>query len=189
MRTARIFAVLLLLASAAVAAPPPIPDTPAPVIDLVYARPFSLTEGFEFRWSAERPVVTRGVILVLDVDPALIYPRQVAEPVLYVGDRTAQRVSRGYPAGRVLAIVPGDVDLAGTPIFFGTPELPERIDAATARGEREQAVAAGIRPLPPGVVDAALLRGGVTFTAPDVRQLDRELAGVYERFILPLSGN
>jgi hypothetical protein len=168
-------------ALAALAAPPPLPETPAPAYDLVYARQFQLDSGFTFRWSAERPVVMEGWILVIEVDPSLVYPRQTAEPVLYVGDYTAQRINHGYPEGRVVAVVPGDVDLASAPIWFGSPELPERVSRATATAERASADAAGIRPLPAGVIEAAKNRGGLRLRGADVRDLDAALGSLLRR--------
>ena len=62
------------------------------------------------------------------MNPDVTWPRQVAEPILYVGDRTAQFAKIGYPADRIVVIVPGTLDLHAAPIWFGTPELPERVD-------------------------------------------------------------
>ena len=132
------------VASIALAGAPAIPDVPAAVDDVIYARSFALENGYEFNWSNERPLVTTGTILVLKVNPDLVVPRQTAEPVLYVGNQTAQRVNFGNESGHVIAIVPGEVDLATSPIWFGTPELPEQVDAATVKAERAQADAAGI---------------------------------------------
>ena len=81
-----------VLAAAVVAAPPQLPATPAPVQDIVFAQPFTLDRGEVSNWRAERPEITSGYILVLKVDPDLVYPRQTAEPVLYVGN--PQGVSR-----------------------------------------------------------------------------------------------
>lgn len=162
----------------ALAAPPPLPETPAAADDLIYAQQFQLDSGFTFRWSAERPIVTEGWILVIEVNPSLVYPRQTAEPVLYVGDYTAQRINHGYPEGRVVAVVPGGVDLASAPIWFGTPELPERVSRATATAERAAADAAGIRPLPAGVIETAKNRGGLRLRGADVRDLDAALGSL-----------
>ena len=84
---------MILGASIALAEVPPVPETPASIESLLYARPFTLDEGFRFDWRQERPLVTQGVLLVIEVDQDLVYPRQVAEPVLYVGDQTAMRLN------------------------------------------------------------------------------------------------
>jgi hypothetical protein len=117
------------------------------VADVVYAAPFTLREGYPHDWRREKPMVTSGTLLVLRVQPELVYPRQVAEPVLYVGEQTAERVNVGYPSGYVVAILPGNVDLVRSLLWFGTPALPEQVDAKTISAERARAVAAGVRPL------------------------------------------
>jgi len=159
-------AALALIASTLVAAPP-IPTTPAPVDGILYARPFRLDTSFKHQWQKEQPAVEAGYLLVLKVNPDLVFPRQRAEPVLYVGGQVARRVNVGYESGHVVVIVPskrdakGDValDLTKTRIWFGTPELPERIDVAKIREERTRAVEANITPLPRTQVDRAIRSG------------------------------
>lgn len=148
--SAVVFPVVAVLAGAAAApaAPPKIPATPASAADVVYAAPFRLREGYRHHWRREGPMVTSGTLLVLHVQPELVYPRQVAEPVLYVGDQTAERVNVGYPSGYVVAIVPGNLDLTRSLLWFGTPALPEQVDGKTIDAERARAIAAGIRPPP-----------------------------------------
>ena len=164
---------LMAVASVALAAPPAIPATPAPVDGVVHAQTFTLNNGFTFQWSKEAPTVTTGTLLVLKVDRALVIPRQVAEPVLYVGDSTAQRINFGHESGYVIAIVPGVVDLAQAPIWFGTPELPERVDAATVQAERTLANRAGIQPFSAKQVQAAQARGGAALNVADMSALLR----------------
>lgn len=173
----KLLGVLLVLGCAGVVAaltervlqddgPPPLPAAPqtAPVT-LVLARPFTVEVPWVHAWRAEQPQVSAGVVLVLAVaDRELLYPRQDAEPVLYVGAQTAERLNHGYESGHVVAIVPAgvdeagrvDLDLAATPIFFGDPELPERIDAAAARAQLEKARAQGARAPDAEQVQAAL---------------------------------
>ena len=150
MSTLRPFAIAVLagLPAAAMAGVPPVPATPAAVEDVVYAAPFVLKQGYASDWRSERPVVARGHLVVLKVAPDLVYPRQTAEPVLYAGDQTVERVNVGYPSGYVIGIVPGSVDLGLVPLWFGTPRLPESVDAGVVRAERSRADAAGILPLP-----------------------------------------
>ncbi len=151
---------LALLAVPALGAPPTLPDTPAAAGGLLLARTFDLSEPVTFDWRAERPEYDHGVLLVIEAAPDLLYPRQVAEPVLYVGNQTAMRLNVGYRSGRLVALVPGDVDLASAPIWFGSPELPERVDAETVVAELDAARAAGITPFAPAVVSAAVSAGG-----------------------------
>lgn len=123
------------------------PSTPAGVKDILYARPFTLQTPYRNDWSKERALVSTGTLVVLDVDPALVVPRNALEPVLYAGNVAVQRLNHGDQSGRVIGIVPGNVDLATTPIYFGTPQLPERVTESSARAERARAERAGVRPL------------------------------------------
>ena len=93
-------------------------------------------------WGQERPWVTSGVIIVVRAQPDLVYPRQVAEPVLFAGNRVAEKINVGYRSGYVVAIVPGALDLGRDPVWFGSPNLPEQVNASTVRDERRRAAAA-----------------------------------------------
>jgi len=152
---------LVLLLAAGVAAlvsslpdePPALPAaTPVGGIDVLYARPFTTDVPWTHVWRAEQPKVQAGWVLVLAVDPDLVHPRQSAEPILYVGDQTAERVNLGNESGHVVAIVPAPLDASGAvgldlsraPIFFGEPGLPEQVTAAKASAELASAVARGI---------------------------------------------
>ena len=132
----------------------PVPKTPAAVIDLVLARPFTLAKGYTYDWSKERPVVRSGTLVVLKVDPNLVIPRNAAEPVLYAGNQTVQRLNHGHQSGHVIAVIPGDVDLTQAPIWFGSPGLPERVNAQMIKSERALADAAKIRPFAANKVKA-----------------------------------
>lgn len=170
-RPTLLIAIPCLLASALLAAPPPLPPTPAPIGALISARPFELEEGFRYDWRAERPVVSEGHLLVLAVDPDLVYPRQTAEPILYVGSQTAMRLNVAYPSGRLVALVPGELPESGTRIWFGTPGLPEQVTAVAIVGELGLAEAAGLAPLPAVDVAGALERGGTRLRVPDLDAL------------------
>ncbi|MFT7463142.1 MAG: hypothetical protein ACI9EF_001484 [Pseudohongiellaceae bacterium] len=125
------------------------------VVTVVHARPFVTQEPFTHEWRAERPSFDAGMLLVLEVsDPTLIHPRQTAEPVLFVGDQTVQRINLGYDSGYLVAVLPAarnaqggvDLDLSTLPIFFDLPGLPEAVDAAAAQAALGRAQAAGIGP-------------------------------------------
>jgi hypothetical protein len=169
-----IVSVSLLTTAAAVLAAPPIPTTPAAVEQVVYARPFTLNDSFRFDWCSEAVQVSQGTILVLKVNPNLVIPRQIAEPVLYAGNRTAMRLNQGDKSGFVVAVVPGEVDLTKDPVWFGTPELPERVNAARIRAERQQAEKAGIKPLSTEQAKAALANGGGWINVQDMSALLRD---------------
>ena len=162
MRTMKLFSLSILAAciatSVAVAddTPPAVPDTPAAVTELVSAQPFTLDTKTAHLWRAEKTQYDSGYLLVLKVNPDLVIPRQIAEPVLFVGKQTAERVNFGHESGHVIAIVPGVIDdpehpdyidLEKTLIWFGTPQLPEQVDAKIIRQELALAKRAGIKPL------------------------------------------
>jgi hypothetical protein len=151
------------------AAEDPMPEVPAVThtspVQLVLARPFTLDTPYVYSWRSERPQVSAGVALVLQVaDPALIHPRQGYEPVLYVGAQTAQRLNVGHESGHLVVIVPAgvdadgnvDLDLTTAPIFFGDPELPERIDAAAAQAQLGKALSAGVQASSATVIENAM---------------------------------
>jgi hypothetical protein len=136
----------------------PLPEGPSPAsIELLEALPFQLDVPYVHEWRAEKPPYSSGVVLVLRTDPELVRPRQSREPVLYVGGETAERVNAPLTSGNLVVVVPapldedGEVlfDAASTPIWFGTPELPERVGAATISSELELALARGVGPATP----------------------------------------
>jgi hypothetical protein len=163
-------------------APRAIPTTPAAVDDIVYARKFTLRESYKFRWCKEKPNITSGYLLVLKVNPDLVLPRQVAEPVLYVGDQTAERLNNGYHSGHVVALAPGAPDLTKALMWFGTPELPERVDAEMAKAELGLAKAAGIKPFSAKAIKAALAQGGKDLTGSNVVDVLRVAADLIKRY-------
>ena len=145
--------------------PPPLPaQLPAGDVQLVSARPFTLAAPATHSWRAERPTYTAGMLLVLRAPADLLASRQSAEPVLFVGGQTAERVNVGDSSGQLVVIVPAgldaegrvDLDLTQAPLFFGAPALPEQVDAAVAQRELAAARRAGIAPPSPAAVAAAL---------------------------------
>lgn len=125
-----------------------LPPTPAPVKDILFAQPFTLETPFIHTFSKERARVSNGLLIVVEVDPALVIPRNTLEPVLYAGNVAVQRLNHGEQSGRVIGIVPGSINLATAPIWFGTPELPERVTESTVQRERGLAERAGVRAFP-----------------------------------------
>lgn len=143
---------------------------------LLYARPFTLEEPYRYLYVKEQPEITSGYILVLEVDPRLAQPRQTDMPVLFVGDRPAELASSGAESGRVIVLVPGDTDLAESPLFYGSMELPERIDRARGMQERDLALSSGITAPTAEEVEAALLAGGEPLGARSIDGVYRALA-------------
>lgn len=167
----------LALAGPALAAEPAMPQTPAAIDEIVYARPFSLDEGFKFYWRKERPQVTEGLILVLKADKNLLVPRAAKMPILFVGAQTAQPINQGHESGYLVAIVPGTPDLTKTPIWFGTPDFPDQIDAADIEAEQAKAEAAGMKAQSAKNVQGAHTAGGETLEAANLSEVLRtELA-------------
>ena len=169
---------------------PALPNRTVAAWDLLYARPFVLEMGYTHYWRLEQPTVDAGYVLVLAVDPDLAVPRQTYEPVLYAGEQTVERVNTGRHEGYLVAVLPAlrgpdglpELDLESSMIWFGTPELPERVDAARIRTELALAFNEGVRPLPAAWIQAALAEGGPLLRAPDRPTLDRYLADLVERF-------
>ena len=137
------------------AAVPPQRSAPGGVHRIVSATPFVLDRAWTHVWRKEAPEFRAGWLLVLEVDSALVQPRQVEEPVLYAGVQTVERVNHGFESGRVVAILPSELnakgqvtlDLDSVPFYFGTPALPERVDAAQIARELVHARQIGVRPL------------------------------------------
>lgn len=125
---------------------------PAGAIEILDAVPFAVDEPFVHEWRAEKPLASAGYLLALAVEPELARPRQTYEPVLYVGAQTAERCNAPAEGGVLIVIVPAPLDESGrvaldlehAPIWFGSLELPERVDAARIARELEVAHAAGI---------------------------------------------
>ncbi|MCY2960216.1 MAG: hypothetical protein NTY35_08620 [Planctomycetota bacterium] len=156
-----------------------------PVRALVLAQPFVLERPAVHTWRTEQPTFDAGYLVVLEVDPAYVQPRQTEEPVLYAGAETLERVNHGATSGRVVCVLPSArvsgggpaLDLSQTTFFFGPEALPERIRATDAQHELERAVRSGARPFPRDEVAAALARGGPLLRLGSRDDLD-EIAGV-----------
>jgi len=129
------------------------PTAPAPefkpqsVIEIMRIQPFQLKKAFTYDWMRERPEIRSGLLVVFKVDPKLVIPKNDLEPVLYAGNHTVQRLNHGHESGFVIGIVPGQIDLSKEPVWFGTPALPERINAEMIAKERAKAERLGISAL------------------------------------------
>src|SRR5262245_437988 len=132
----------------------PLGALPTAAIEILDARPFAVDEPFVHEWRAEKPLANAGYLIALQVDPELARPRQTYEPVLYVGEQTAERCNAPETGGVLIVLVPAPLDSSGrvaldldtAPIWFGSLELPERVDAARIAREVAAARAAGIGP-------------------------------------------
>lgn len=171
---------------------------PSGVLAIVEIHPFRLREGYRHDWLASRPVVTSGLLVVLQVDPEYVSPQNTAEPVLYAGDQTVQRLNQGHRSGHVIGIIPGETDLTTAPIWFGRPELPERVTPEIIAAERALADRTGIQAFSPEQIQrawrevlevedlAGLLRGQAADLVLRYSPDERDLA---ETWRLPSTGS
>lgn len=143
---------------------------------LLYARPFTLEEPYRYLYVKEQPEITSGYILVLEVDTRLAQPRQTDMPVLFVGSRPAELASSGSESGRVIVLVPGDTNLADSPLFYGSMELPERIDRARGIQERDLALSTGIAAPTAEEIGTALAAGGEPLAVRNIDHVYHALA-------------
>lgn len=118
-------------------------------VRIVSATPFSLQVPYTYEWSADGIEVRSGTLLVLEVDPAWLVPRDVHVPVLYVGAVPAERLIADPTVGRLVVVVPGSFD-GTTPIYFGGFTLPERVTAAEGVATLAAARARGAMAQPAG---------------------------------------
>lgn len=165
-------------------------DERGPVQDILFAQPFRLDKPYTHSWRKEQPLVKAGYLLVLAVDPEFVRPLQTAEPVLYVGDQTAERINAGDVSGRLVVLVPSSsnsqndptLDLSKALIWFGAPELPERIDAARVNVEINAALNRGAKPWPAEKVRVALRRGGRALHLRNREALEHRLATLLQEY-------
>ena len=173
-------ATVVLCATATLAAPPLPPPLPA-TVELVSAVIFTLEEAGPIPGRPDLEPVHEGLLLVVRADPALVWPRQVAQPILYAGDSLAARANHGWPEGELVIAVFGTRDLEDLPIWFGSAGLPERVDAESIAAEVELATAAGIGPFTPLAIERALHAGGPPLDLSDVAGLDPFVEALLEK--------
>ena len=125
-----------------------IPSTPASVKSILHAQRFTLETPYLYTWAKQPSMVSTGILVVLEVDPAYVVPRNELEPVLFAGNVAVHRLNHGHRSGRVIGIIPGNIDLATAPIWFGSPELPGRLTKPMIETERARAERAGVRAFP-----------------------------------------
>ena len=113
-------------------------------LQVVEAQPFQVLTPLTHNMRAEQPSYDSGMLLVLSGDPTLLRPRQTLENVLYVGAETAERINTAELSGYLVVVVPGEVDLANSPIFLGEAALPEQVTASEAARQLQLALDAGM---------------------------------------------
>lgn len=167
---------------------PSLPATPAPISELIAARPFTAETPWPTDWREDRAPVREGWIVLLRVPHEFVVPRQTQEPILYAGATTVERLGNFIEEGVVLAIVPatprsnavpghgaesaeGMRPLAQIAFWYGTPGLPEQVGVTDISREVASAEKAGIRPRSAAEVARALERGGVALKVADRAEL------------------
>jgi hypothetical protein len=114
--------------------------SPAPgQVEVLLSQPFTLAQPYAYTWSQPQTHITTGTIVVVIVHPEDATVRQVGGPVLYAGAVPAERANNGDLDGRIIAFVPGFIDLDAEPLYWGPPTLPERVDATSGAATRAKA--------------------------------------------------
>lgn len=103
-----------------------------PIRGLIAAQPFELVAAATHYWRAERPQYTRGWLLVLECDPALLARRQTSEALLASSGELLERLNEGAKHGRVVAILPSWDAREPRSFAFVNAERPEAVDAGMA---------------------------------------------------------
>ncbi|MBI5363480.1 MAG: hypothetical protein HZA53_09910 [Planctomycetes bacterium] len=148
---------------------------------LLAAVPFALEEPWTHAWRAERPEFRGGWLVVLEVDPKLVEPTELAQPVLCAAGETVERLNHGHASGRVVGIVPSvlgpdglpELELARATFYFGAPALPEAVGARWIEREFTAATQRGRAPFGADAIAAARGQGGAPIVVRDRVELDR----------------
>lgn len=168
--------------AAPAAAPAAVAQQPKPrprvQLALHHAERFTLGVPYQHRYRADEPWVTDGWLLVLSTDPSLLKPRQVKEPVLYVGAQTAERVNAGL-SGKIVVLVPGDFALGAAPIFLGDAALPEELRQADIDAQLAAAVAAGAIATPAATIAKVTAAARTFETDFELRQRAIDLVEIH----------
>lgn len=190
MKAARFLLLLAIAGCGRTEAPSPTPPTATTqsvtrtgaVRKLLLARPFTVAQPYEHAWRLEKPQVSSGWILVVEVDPAMSEAHQSTMPVLLVGEQTAEPVNSGQPSGNVVVIVPGAIDESNLSVWYGPPDLPESVDGAWITLARARVRPEDLTTFTASEVAAARALGGATLPARDRVELDRSVAQLIIRF-------
>lgn len=145
--------------------------SPSDVEGISYAKAFTLDRPYAYTWRADAPAITTGWVLVVDVTPALSVQKDTWNPVLYVGRYPAEIAGVDPEQGRMVVIVPGEVDLSRDAVFFGSVELPGQVTPERAGEELAAAVAAGFGPVSAETLRRARAAGGETAALADAHAL------------------
>jgi len=143
---------------------------PRAPLTLVEAEPFQVEKPIVFRVAGKDVKAKEGWILVLEADLDVLEPVDLPDRALFVGDCLAQKVNSGYKDGHVVVIT-SKVDLATSPIWFGSRWLPHQVNARAMEREQESIRRAGLEPRGEKERKQALARGGEKVEAFDLSDL------------------
>jgi len=124
------------------------------VESVVWAQPFQLTEPARYLGRGDHAAFSGGWIVQVEVASGSGRARQVAQPVLYVGEWPARRVNHSEAGTCLVVWVPQPVALGESPVFFGPQTLPERVDESA--GKAAAAAAEGAVRFAPSTVAPTL---------------------------------
>lgn len=82
----------------------------------------------------------------------------------------------------MIVIVPDWIDLSRAPVFFGSTELPERVDRIRGEGEMTAALGRAARPFGPDLRAAAFGVGGTTLPCRSSVELFLAVADLIDRY-------
>lgn len=169
--TATCFALTLLVATAlsfaqggaqAVASPgpalPALPVTPSinTVPTIISLQPITIKEPYATDFRSEHPQVSSGWLMVIRGDAAVLAPRALAEPLLLASGsdwiESVEWFNHGFATGYRVCFIPSTGEqhggaprtMEGLRVWFGSPQLPEIVDAKTLQSERALADRVGI---------------------------------------------
>ncbi|MCP3982041.1 MAG: hypothetical protein GY716_22275 [bacterium] len=175
------FAALLVCCAVTAAAAeelPRVPELPAAIERLVWARPFVVEDGY--RPGADgRSLFSHGTFAVVRVDSALLLPVQSNQAKLFSSAGPAHRMNLGYPGTHLVLLIPGAVDPASTRLWL---DAVERLDAAGVLASRRRAQRRGLGGVAEAEVRSALAAGGEPLVVEDTAELLKRVASLVERY-------
>lgn len=145
---------------------PALPATPSATVGvkIISIQGVVLGSSYATDFRSEHPQVIAGWLMVIEADKAVLAPRSLAEPlVLASGTRSAdgkvwtesvEWFNHGFASGHRVCFIPSPLneqgvltnELKGVRVWFGTPRLPESVDAAALEQERALADGASVAP-------------------------------------------
>ncbi|MSR28751.1 MAG: hypothetical protein EXS03_04140 [Phycisphaerales bacterium] len=140
-----------------VSALPALPPTPsrATVPTVVLLQRVELNTPYETDFRVERSKVTSGWLMVITGRADILAPRALAQPLLLAGGdgwtESVEWFNHGESSLHRVCFIPQTTEASKAPlaaahlrVWFGSPMLPEQVDAKTLVQESEKADAAGI---------------------------------------------